>query len=189
MRLTPAIVAAALLLTACKGSSSPTPKLTPSTIAGVQLFNGLSHAHLAKGQYPQAYAQSPPVGGPHAQVWLQCVVYTEELPKENAVHSEEHGGIWITFQPTLPVADVTKLALLHDTNKEFVMVSPYTGQDAPVIASTWGLQLKLQGADDPRLLEFIRAYAGGSQGGEKGVGCTSTGATLQQALAYDATLR
>jgi hypothetical protein len=184
VRLTPALLAAALVLTGCSGSKTPTPK----TFEGVKAYPGLSHAHLKKGQFPQAYAQSPPVGGPHAQAWLKCVVYTTELPKENAVHSEEHGGVWLTYQPTLPAADIATLAELHQTNPEFVMVSPYAGQDAPVIASTWGLQLKVQSVTDPKLLQFIRDYAGGDQGGEKGVGCTATGATLEQALAYDQTL-
>ncbi|MDX6220859.1 MAG: hypothetical protein QOJ48_2540, partial [Frankiales bacterium] len=50
----------------------------------------------------------------------------------------------------------------------------------------WGLQLQAQTVDDPRIVQFIRTYAGGNQGGEKGVGCASTGATLQQALSFDA---
>ncbi|MCW2598652.1 MAG: hypothetical protein JWM02_481 [Frankiales bacterium] len=188
MRLTFALVVPALFLAACgSGTSSAQPASTPTpSISGVQVYPGLSHAHLQKGQYPQSYAQSPPVGGPHSPAWLKCQVYTQELPKENAVHSEEHGGIWLTYQPSLAASAVAKLALLAQTNREFVMVSPYNGQDAPVIASTWGLQLKVQSSDDPGLLEFIRTYAGGAQGGEKGVGCASTGVTLAQALAFDA---
>lgn len=186
MRLTPALVAVALLLTACGGGSKGP---APSTIEGVQDFTELSHVHLKKGEYPFTYPQSPPVGGKHAQAWLTCAVYTVEIPKENAVHSEEHGGVWLTYQPTLAAADVAKLALLHETNVNYVMVSPYTGQDSPVIASTWGLQLKVQSVDDPRLLAFIKEYAGGNQGGEKGAGCSQNGATLEQALAYDETLR
>ncbi len=178
-------MAVALLVAGCSGSKAP----TPTTFDGVQTSKGLSHAHLKQGQFPQTYAQSPPVGGAHAAVWLKCVVYTTELPKENAVHSEEHGGVWLTYQPALPAADIANLAELHQTNPEFVMVSPYAGQDAPVIASTWGLQLKVQSVADPKLLQFIRTYAGGDQGGEKGVGCTTTGATLDQALAYDQTLK
>ncbi|MCU1594764.1 MAG: uncharacterized protein JWO12_2156 [Frankiales bacterium] len=187
MRLPPALAAVVLLLTACGGGGSSTPK--PTAAAGIQSFTGLSHEHLKKGEYPYSYPQSPPVGGKHAAAWLQCVVYTAELPKENAVHSEEHGGIWLTYQPSLAAADIAKLALLHETSVNYVMVSPYPGQDSPVIASTWGLQLKVQSVDDPRLLAFIRQYAGGNQGGEQGAGCTQNGATLEQALAYDESLR
>lgn len=187
MRATPALALTALLLAGCTGGSSAKPAPSPSsTIQGVKAYPGLSHDHLKKGQYPQHYDQSPPVGGRHSPAWLKCQVYTQELPKENAVHSEEHGGVWITYQPSLDARQVATLQGLQPTNTEFVMVSPYSGQSSPVVVSTWGLQLDLPSADDPRLLQFVRTYAGGAQGGEKNVGCASTGVTLAQALAFDA---
>ena len=177
-----------LLLAACgSGGSGAKPSATPSpTIAGVKAYPGLSHQHLTKGQYPQSYAQSPPVGGRHSPAWLKCQVYDTELPKENAVHSLEHGGVWITYRPDLPAAQVTTLTGKTILNREFVMVSPYAGQTSPVVVSAWGLQLSVDSADDPRIDQFIRTYAGGDQGGEKGVGCATTGVTLEKALAFDA---
>ncbi len=171
-----------VLLAGCSGSDpkpEPTVTLTPN-ISDVKVYKGLSHDHLKKGQYPQAYEQSPPVGGPHAPAWLKCAVYDEPVPNEAAVHSQEHGGIWITYTEGLPAAEVETLAMLAKTNSEFVLVSPYAEQSEPIVASTWGLQLAVQLADDPRLLDFIRTYAGGEQGGEKGVGCAKTGATLAE---------
>src|SRR3546814_188440 len=43
------------------------------------------------------YAQSPPAGGPHNSVWLNCGIHTEPQTNENAVHSMEHGAIWVTY--------------------------------------------------------------------------------------------
>jgi len=189
VRLSPALAATTVLLAACTaGASKPDPVPTPS-IKGVSVFPGLSHRHLVKGQYPQVYPQSPPVGGPHSPVWLRCEVYSQQVPKENAVHSMEHGGVWLTYQPELPAAQVSALTLLTQVNRQYVLVSPYSGQDAPIIASTWALQLKVQSPQDPRLLEFVRTYAGGNQGNEKGVGCAKNGATLDQALRYTETQR
>jgi hypothetical protein len=188
VRLIPVLIVISLLVAACGlGTTQAGPTVAPTpSITGIEVYKDLSHRHLKKGQYPQTYPQSPPVGGPHSPAWLKCQLYTQELPKENAVHSEEHGGIWLTYLPSLAAADVVKVTNLRQANPEFVMVSPYPGQDSPVIASTWGLQLKVQKADDPRLLAFIRTYAGGDQGGEKGAGCASTGVTLEQALAFNA---
>ena len=79
------VTSVALLALLVAGCSSGTPKpqptvtLTPS-ITDVKVFTGLSHHHLEKGQYPQSYPQSPPVGGKHSPVWLKCQVYTEERP-------------------------------------------------------------------------------------------------------------
>lgn len=185
------VVLACLLAAGCSASTptaAPTPSATQS-IPGVQVFTGLSHAHLGKGDYPQDYPQSPPVGGPHSPAWIQCGVYDQQLPKENAVHSMEHGAIWLTYQPDLPVHQRIALSQLAQLNVEYVLVSPYSGQDAPVIATTWGLQLRVQSADDPRLVQFVRAYAGGNQGGEQGVGCRRTGATLEQVIAFDRSQR
>ena len=170
-----------LLLTACGGSSDPEPAPKP-VIAGVEVFTGLSHEHLKQGQYPQSYPQSPPVGGAHSPFWLACAVYEQAVPKEAAVHSMEHGGIWITYQPELDDAAKAMLEQLAAVNPEYVMVSPYSGQGSPVIASGWGLQLKATQAADPKLVAFIKQYAGGNQGGEQGVGCTRGGVTPDQAL-------
>lgn len=178
-----------LLLGGCSGGSTAAkPSVQPTaspTLAGLQTFGNLSHRHLTKGQYGITYPQSPPVGGPHSPVWLKCQVYATELPKVNAVHSIEHGGIWVTYSPSLPAAQVAQLQQLVGLNREFVMVSPYQGQSSPVVVTAWGLQLAVPSASDPRIVQFIRTYAGGDQGGEKGVGCATTGATLQQALTYD----
>ena len=42
--------------------------------------------------------------------------------------------------------------------EDYVIVSPYPGQDAPVIATSWRVQLKLDGAGDPRLRKFVDQF-------------------------------
>ena len=177
--LLPVLMSAALLA-GCGGSSAtPTAR---TGITGVRTVTGLSHDHV-RGDV--SYPQSPPVGGKHNPAWLACGVYTTELPKVNAVHSMEHGGVWLTYLPSLSTAQVAQLVDLARTNVEFVLVSPYAGQPTPVVASTWGAQLQVDTAGDPRLLAFIRAYAGGNQGGEKGAGCRTTGLPLAKVLEFD----
>lgn len=55
---------------------------------------GLSANHVST---PVDYEQSPPVGGDHASAWLNCGVYTEPVPNENAVHALEHGAAWVAY--------------------------------------------------------------------------------------------
>ena len=163
----------ALLPPACSSGSpkpKPTPTLTPS-IPDVKVFLGLSHDHMKQGDEVPTYPQSPPVGGKHSPAWLKCQVYTSDLPKQNAVHSMEHGGVWITYRTDLAAADIATLEQKQNLNKEFVLISPYVGQTAPVMVSTWGLQLTATGASDPRIDEFVRTDAGVEQGrGENGGG-------------------
>lgn len=177
------LTATFLLLAACNGGSSKatsTPDPKPS-IEGVQTYTGLSQKHLAQGQQ-QTYPQSPPVGGPHSQVWIKCRVYTTAVPDINAVHALEHGGVWITYLPSAKPDVVAELQQYDGLNTEYVLVSPYPGQDSPIVLTAWGAQLKLTDPKDPRIVGFVRAYAGN---GPERVTCASSGATLEQVLSYD----
>lgn len=121
-------------------------------------------------QTPVTYAQSPPAGGEHAPVWLNCGTYEAPVPNENAVHSMEHGAVWVTHQPNLPEEQVT--ALRDKLPSTYAILSPYEGLTAPVVASAWGKQLTLTGADDPRLDAFVKEYRQGAQTPEPGASCT-----------------
>jgi hypothetical protein len=133
---------------------TPTPAAPP--IKGLQTFSGLSHEHVLG---PVHYAQNPPAGGPHNPVWENCAFYDQPVPNEQAVHSQEHGAVWITYRPDLPADQVKSLKrIAHD--HDYILVSPYPGLSAPVVASAWGAQVKLDGVDDPRLKQYIDVYAG-----------------------------
>ena len=56
-----------------------------------------------------SYEQTPPAGGEHAPVWLNCGTYVKPVPNENAVHAMEHGAVWVTYRPDLPAAQVEQL--------------------------------------------------------------------------------
>ncbi len=130
---------------------------------GVEFFNVEDRSHVAG---PVAYPQDPPVGGPHAERWLNCGFYDEAIPNENAVHSMEHGIVWITYQPDLD--DLGSLRALG--NEPEVIVSPYPGLGSPVVASTWGAQMSFDSADDPQILDFVVALRNVTAP-EAGAGC------------------
>jgi hypothetical protein len=141
--------------------------------SGTQTFPENDHTHVTG---PVTYDRVPPAGGPHNPVQLNCGVYTEQVPNENAVHSLEHGAVWVTYQPNLPSAEVAQLQQLVTSNyvgsERYIILSPYLGLPSPIVASAWGAQLQLQQASDSRLLDFIHHFAGGGQGGEPGGPCT-----------------
>lgn len=110
-------------------------------------------AHVAT---PVEYAQTPPAGGEHNPAWLNCGVYNKSVFNETAVHSLEHGAVWITYRPDLPASSITTLtAAMPDS---FGILSPYPDLPAPVVVSAWGRQVWLDGPDDPRLSEFISEF-------------------------------
>jgi len=128
----------------------------PDPPPGIQTFAGLSRDHVDTGV---VYEQNPPVGGSHGSIWANCGFYDTPIPSENAVHSLEHGAVWITFQPDLPQDQIDRLRDLARGTE--VLVSPFPGLDAPVVASTWGNQLSFTGADDPLLEDFVLTMKNG----------------------------
>ena len=143
------------------------PEATP--IPGVETFQVESATHTTD---PVDYPQAPPVGGPHDPSWQRCMVYDAPVRNENAVHSLEHGAVWITYQPDLPESDREILAKLAE-DQPSLLISHYPGLEEPVVASAWGAQLRLDDVNDPRLQAFIDRYAG--NGPERGATC-DTGA-------------
>lgn len=107
---------------------------------------------------PVPYEVLPPVGGQHHPAWQNCngEVYGEPVVNEHAVHSLEHGAVWITHRPDLPADQVSALAeRVGGTEKLFM--SPYPELDAPISLQAWGYQLEVDDAGDERIDEFIRA--------------------------------
>ena len=137
-------------------------------IDGIQTYADLSRNHV---QNAVAYPQQPGVGGDHAPVWTNCGAYTEPVNEQRAVHSLEHGAVWLTYNPGLPAADVTRLTNLAK-GKPFVLLSPDKDQTTPLTATAWGAQLTIQDAGDPRIDAFIRTYAQSPKAPEPGAVCT-----------------
>lgn len=145
-------------------------------IDGLQVFRGLSREHA---EDPVAYDELPPVGGTHSATPLTCGVYSEPVPDENAVHSLEHGAVWITHQPDLDPAEVEALRAFvraqNPIDQQHLLLSPYEGIPGPVVASAWGRQVVLDGATDPRLGEFVGTFLRGPQAPEAGQPCQGVG--------------
>jgi len=126
---------------------------------------------------PVQYTEVPPVGGVHDPVPQNCGYYDQPVRSENAVHSLEHGAVWITYQPELPQEQIDKLRAIADDESE-ILVSPFPGLPAPVVASSWNHQLQLESADDERLQQFIRRFRNSTDAPEPGAGCTGTGTPM-----------
>lgn len=141
---------------------------------GLRVSENLSANHInpangARVAYPDV-ASRPPVGGNHSGYWQNCGVYTEPVVNEHAVHSLEHGAVWITYQPELPADQVSQLESLV-SGDAYGMISPYPGQSDPVVVSSWGRQISAQSATDPQVAQFVQTYSDGPQKREVGASC------------------
>jgi hypothetical protein len=137
------------------------------SFAGLSVSTDLQRDHVAG---PVQYPMSPPVGGKHNPTWENCGVYEVPVANEHAVHSLEHGAVWITYRPDLPADQIGKLTAF--ANRGYVLVTPYPGLSSPVSLQAWGRQLKVQKADDPAVEKFVSTYMQGPQTPEQGAACT-----------------
>ncbi|MEU3576363.1 DUF3105 domain-containing protein [Streptomyces globisporus] len=127
------------------------------------------------------YPMNPPVGGDHNASWMNCDgdVYEEALPDVNAVHSLEHGAVWVTYNGSAAEADVAALAERVEKTP-FTLMSPYAGQEGAITLSAWGKQITVDSADDRRVDQFLTQYVQGAQTPEPGAPCTGGLATVPQ---------
>jgi hypothetical protein len=166
LTVTSAVIAQEASPTPDPGADIFDPAVAEATpIPGVETFEVASGDHTTESV---DYPQDPPAGGPHDPSWQKCAVYDAPVRSENVVHSQEHGAVWITYQPDLAESDQEVLAELA-VDQPYLLISPYPGLEDPVVASAWGAQLRLDDVNDPRLQEFIDTYAG--NGPERSATC------------------
>ncbi|CAN5280606.1 DUF3105 domain-containing protein [soil metagenome] len=127
----------------------------PASIEGLQEYEYAPSQHVPG---TVDYAETPPVGGEHDNAWADCTgtVYNTQIRSENAVHSLEHGAVWITYDPELPQDQVDTLAGIV-SGEDYTMLSPFPDMQGPIALQTWGTQLFVDSADDPRIEQFITA--------------------------------
>ncbi len=155
-------------------------------LEGLTEYEDLSQEHVpGKVDYPDQ-DQRPPTGGEHNPAWQNCGVYSEPLANEHALHSLEHGAVWITYQPELDEGEIEDVESKVGSTG-YVLISPYEGQEAPIMLTAWGAQLAVDDIGDGRVDPFLTEYVQGEQTPEPGAVCSgaidATGAEADAALA------
>lgn len=141
---------------------------TPS-LEAVKDYSYEAGAHV---QTPVTYKETPPVGGEHNPVWLNCGVYDSPVPNENAVHSLEHGAVWVTYDAAA-LSDDDLATLKSFLPSSYVILSPYEGLPTPIVLSAWNAQLQIEDADDERIAQFFEEYWRNQNVPEPGALCSA----------------
>ena len=151
------------------GGKKPDPAQPPpeNPPQGVETFPATTN-RIVEGDVE--YERRPPTNGDHAPLWQNCGYYEKPVRDENTVHSLDHGAVWITYRKELPEDQLEVLRNYGDEN--YVLASPYPGQRAPVIATAWRNQLRLDSVDDPRLRQFVDQFRVTETAPLSGNGCT-----------------
>src|SRR5215510_1148251 len=83
-----------------------------SGIEGVQTYpdRAIYHDHVTVVPTPEG--NLPPTFGAHFPYWQNCGIYDQPVELGTALHSMEHGAVWLTYKPDLSASDVISLQSL-----------------------------------------------------------------------------
>lgn len=161
-----------------------------SDISGAKNFRKSDPNLVKPAQHqsgPIKYPQNPPVAGKHNPDWQNCMgdVYDAPIANEHAVHSMEHGAVWVAYNPAKLTKDQVAALAKKVSGKEYTLMSPMENLDAAVSVQAWGFQLKVDNPADKRIDEFIKVTRKNAavEAAQCSGGITETGTTprdLQQ---------
>ena len=82
------------------------------------------------------YDHTPPASGAHFPAWQNCGIYSRPVQNQTAVHSLEHGGVWVAYRPDLDPA-VVQTITDQLKSERFALVAPYPGLQNTVVLTAW----------------------------------------------------
>lgn len=154
---------------------------------------GLQHPnqgqqHIQRGQSHETYNSDPASSGPHyndSGAPTDWGVYTREVPEEVFVHNEEHGGIIVTYSPSLLAADqLKKLQQLFAppySNQKFqpsrFILTPRSKDTHAIELAAWTYTLNFDSYDEATLIQFYEQHVNKSPE----AGAQPTNAPIDQA--------
>jgi hypothetical protein len=115
-------------------------------------------------QISTCYNSNPPTSGPHASSPAQFKILDNPAPKENMLHTMEHGGVVVWYNTDDPqVIDQLKSWVTEELNrKKLVSMTKYTDMEPNTIALTAWTRLDkfpVTEMTKKRVVDFIEAHS------------------------------
>ena len=161
------VLFSAALISCSSGESEPVEVSTEEMLEEVEYLVITSREHTDENvDYPTI----PPAGGNHLGIWHTCGIYKVELLDEAAVHSLEHGAVWVTYKPEIAKEEIIKLTTMLSSRSK-ILLSPHPEQISPIVATAWGRRLEIESSNDLRLEKFVDFFVDGEAAPEAGITC------------------
>ena len=128
--------------------------------------NGADHVVCA------SYNRTPPASGAHFPAWQNCGIYSQPIQNQTAVHSLEHGAVWVAYREDLAAA-VIQTMTDQLKSEQSALVAPYPGLQNTFVLTAWTRQLAVDDWSDPAVDDFLDTYLGrySPVAPEKGASC------------------
>jgi hypothetical protein len=104
-----------------------------------------------------SYDTNPPTSGGHLAEAEGWGVYGEEIDDKAAVHSLEHGGIWISYKD-ISEEEISVLEEIARENSQSVIVSPRSENDDKIAVVSWGKMMRMETPDKALIQKYIDTY-------------------------------
>jgi hypothetical protein len=109
------------------------------------------------------YHSNPPTSGPHADQPAQFKVWENEAPKENLVHSMEHGAviIWYNTDDQAVIDQLAEITNAQLDRRRLLVMSRYSGMEPDTIALTAWTRLdkfSVSEFSEERVMDFIDTH-------------------------------
>ena len=121
--------------------------------------------HLKSKEYG---GDQPPTSGPHASP-VSWGVYDTEVRDDQAIHNMEHGGVFVSYQPSLSKDQIDKLKeLLSEpfSDPKFqpkkIVLAPRAENKSPIELSSWRRSEALASYDQKKIEDYITRNLGKS---------------------------
>ncbi|QQG42436.1 MAG: DUF3105 domain-containing protein [Candidatus Giovannonibacteria bacterium] len=114
-------------------------------------------AHVAEGTKVE-YRTNPPSSGAHYAKSARWGVYDNALSDGNLVHNLEHGGVWISYRPSISADEIKKLKDLVRSYKSKVILTPREKNDSSIALVSWGRIHKIDSFNGEIIKNFILKY-------------------------------
>lgn len=112
--------------------------------------------HVAAASELQIPEGVPPAGGPHFINPLPGGVYNDPVDDGRAIHSLEHGLIWITYKPdAVSESQLKALREIAEDRTRDVLLSPRAQNRDAVVVTSWGRRQILKAGDTNPIKDFI----------------------------------
>lgn len=153
-----AILAAAIFAVAAAGYFGYRFLAKTSQIPDIgEVFPNEGATHVPDGIKVE-YRTNPPSSGSHYGKAAEWGVYDKELQDEQLVHNLEHGGVWISYKPSISQDEIKKLEDLVKSYRSKVILTPREKNDSPIALVSWGRVYKIDLFDENMINNYIKKY-------------------------------
>jgi len=141
------------------GIQALTPESLEDDYSSVMRSEGSSHVQEGTRV---TYQSNPPTSGNHWATPLRDGIYDMQKPDEGAVHSLEHGRVWITYKPDIGKEAID--AIKNVLKGQFgIIMSPRAANETDIALAAWvrldTFDLNEDGTvDTKRILDFAQRY-------------------------------